>query len=130
MFFNVFFFLLPVDIGLSAVLEPDFQIVIKIFVSDCNNVFIWLCCLSLFFFPIFFFNVFVSACFSPRILSEWALVAESVVTISQESRHCVGPKSLLPCQCLSCLYFICLCVLLSLLCPCHNFSFSFSFLTD
>ena len=47
MFFNDFFFLLPVDIGLSAVLEPDFQIVIKIFVSDCNNVFIWLCCLSL-----------------------------------------------------------------------------------
>ena len=49
MFFNDFFFLLPVDIGLSAVLEPDFQIVIEIFVSDCNNVFIWLCCLSLFF---------------------------------------------------------------------------------
>ena len=53
MIFNDFFFLLPVDIGLSAVLEPDFQIVIKIFVSDCNNVFIWLRCLSLFFFSYF-----------------------------------------------------------------------------
>ena len=30
MFFNYFFFLFPVDIGISAVNEPDFQIVIKI----------------------------------------------------------------------------------------------------